>query len=143
MKRLSGVIAAAVLANTLMFVGPAYAYHPDADNLTFRQQEEGPSTWIILLILKYGKTPPDDAPMRVAGETPTEDCATGAPVKIERKKKTGWAKVLQGKTNKKAKFKKKLDPAKPGKYRAHIPAYTTPDGNSCFEGYGKPKKFKG
>ncbi|MPZ71015.1 MAG: hypothetical protein GEU71_16050 [Actinobacteria bacterium] len=138
MKRLSGVIAAVLLANTLMFVGPAKAYYPTPGEIFF---EQGLVGWLVLVTLDYSSTPPQDAPALGAGVSPTKDCATGAPVRIERKKKTGWVKVLKGKTNKKAKFKKKLDPAKPGKYRAHIPAYTTPDGNSCFEGYGKPKKF--
>lgn len=134
MKRVSAAIVAGCLAGSMMFAAPAKAFYPDPGDLLFRFVS---GDWFFLFYLSYS----DEAPQS-AGQSPTEDCASGAPVKMERLKDGDWIVVQSGKTNKKGKFKELIKPAKPGKYRAHVLAYTTPDNNDCFEGYGKPKRFK-
>lgn len=132
MKRLGALVVAMSLAGTLLIAAPAKAFYPEPGELFFRLLS---GDWYYFFTLGYSDVP------RAAGEDPMKDCATGAPVEIERKKDGVWKVVMGGKTNDKGKFRKKMDPAKSGKYRAHILAYTTPDGVECYEGYGAPKRF--
>ena len=135
MGRFRKLVVVGTTAAMLLPAAPAKAYHP-APALAMRHVVISQTTLLLVVIrLSYSTSPPN----RTLGTQPTEDCATGAPVRIERKKDDGWKVVARGRTNDNAKLKKRL-PDRKGKYRAHILAYTTDDNNECFEGYSVVKR---
>lgn len=128
------LVVVALVAGLLSPATPAQAYYAYvAIMLT-----ETPFGALVFGADAHYRTQP---PRAAAGYDPMEDCATGAPVRAQRKTADGWTTLAKGRTNDKGKVKFKIK-NRSGRYRAVIKAYTTPDGANCYAGRSAVKRYK-
>ena len=122
------------LTGSLLFSSatPSHAVYSEAQRWRFTHYQV--ALMHVLFTLYAGYSPYDG--FARAADPGTDECSQNRPVKLQYKTGSGWQTVAKKKTNDKAKFKASVKD-RTGKYRALVPAYTSPSGYDCFKSVTK------